>query len=293
MISTMLAMVVTDTAPLSPPQTDPSSSPSSLSDSDFLSLLMFFTSFLLLFAGQKLLRPSLTTASTLLAAYTTHLLLLAYPLSIPSSLSYLLVFSAGLAGAVASLILVEIGIILMGILFGLIMASLSYHLFHQWAAIQDHEEVIRLLYMICLALASAMVSLFCLRPVLKFITAFIGSYFMVASISHFLYRIGLFPLESFIPEHFFSSPSNFQCLHGDTTVLSICYGYGVVWVILFVTGLVFQCSENRIKYDQYEDIRLIQDRHRERNNEREALAEERLGLMVEARRKGQNQYGAN
>jgi hypothetical protein len=250
-------------------------------EADFLAITMLITGPVICFYGFKAFRAALAIVSAVLSAYSCYILVSTYT-EFTASMEYIVVFTAGLAGALAALTVLDLGIFLLGAAFGGLLSNVAFHTFYQNLNIKENEALVRCLLLLSCCLVCGLLALYCLRFLIKIFTAAIGSYMIVAALSHISLRLGIFPTSPYSPQFFFNTPDKFQCTGAGTRLLAICYGFGSLWIILFICGLIMQLTafkstngnEFRDK-DYYEEIKLNE-------RERKTRQEQSYGLLTDA-----------
>ena len=224
-------------------------------DGDILAACAFFFFPLVTFYGRKQLAASITAASCLIVAYTAYILL-GYYAHLAPLMEYILLGVAAGATFIAVLAAIDFGVFLLGAAGGALIANLALHFVRLPTEFQ-HEFIFRLLFLLVPAVLLGLATVYLINFLIRPMSAFVGSYFLAASLSRGLARLGLATSAPFDPPVFFGP----LLLASDnpapafTASLLLSYALLVLWLTLTVVGVVTM-YHSEYRYDEIERIQV-------------------------------------
>lgn len=211
---------------------------------DVLAGIAFITFPLLTFYGSKFFNASLAFSATTASAFLTYLLI-GYYAHLNPMMEAILVCVAGACAAIAALSVADVGIFVLGAMAGALAANLVLHFLRIPLDYIVDAIWFKLLFVLAPAVLFGIVAVTALHYSIRLITSFVGSYFLVASLSRFLWRLGASESAPFDPPTFFGpfditgrtvnqggAPNNISA--------ALTYSLLAVWLILSIIGLVSQ-----------------------------------------------------
>ena len=222
-------------------------------DGDILAACAFFFFPLVTFWGRKQLAASITASSCLIVAYTAYVLL-GYYAHLTGLMEYILVGVAAGATFIAILAAIDLGVFLLGAAGGALLANLALHFVRLPSEFQ-HEFIFRLLFLLVPAIVLGLATVYLINFLIRPMSAFVGSYFLAASLSRGLKRLGLAASAPFDPPVFFGplELASDNPAPAFTASLLLSYALLVLWLTLTVVGVVTM-YHSEYRYEEIERI---------------------------------------
>jgi len=208
---------------------------------DILSIVAFVSFPLLTFYGRRFFPLILSTSSMIAAGYFAFLLIGFYAHLNPM-MEGILVAVAGVAALIASMAAPDIGVFSLGAIAGALLSNLALHFMRLPLGYLVDELWFRLLFVSIPAVLIGILAVSALSYSIRAISAFVGSYLLVASLSRFLWRVGASNSAPLDPPTFFgpldlTSQTPSQVF---TVSLALTYSLLALWGVLTIIGLVAQ-----------------------------------------------------
>ena len=120
-----------------------------------------------------------------------------------------------------------------------------------------HEFLFRLLFLLVPAVALGLLTVYLTHFLIRPVAAFVGAFLLSASLSRFLFRMGLTTSAPLDPPTFFgpldlTTPNPTPAF---TSSLLLSYALVVLWLILTLVGIVTQ-YHNELSYTEIESINV-------------------------------------
>ena len=145
-------------------------------------------------------------------------------------MEYILVGVAAGATFIAVMAAIDLGVFLLGAAGGALLANLALHFVRLPTEFQ-HEFIFRALFLLVPAIALGLATVYLINFLIRPMSAFVGSYFLAASLSRGLSRLGLAASAPFDPPVFFG-PLELASDNPSTSV------HGVTAAVVCAAGIV-------------------------------------------------------
>ena len=120
-----------------------------------------------------------------------------------------------------------------------------------------HEFLFRLLFLAVPAVVLGLLTVYLTHFLIRPVSAFVGSYFLSASLSRFIWRMGLSTSAPLDPPTFFG-PLDLTTANPTpafTSSLLLSYGLVVLWLVIGLVGVVVQ-YHNELHYTEIDSINV-------------------------------------
>ena len=226
-------------------------------DDNVFAVLIFLAFPLVSFYGHKLFKYTLCLLGFLATVYVVKLFILdnlVEPFS--DTTNMIILFVTGVIGAIICYKIFKFGIFVIGSLAGVLLFSVSHTLIASYAGTQT-----RFFYYVLQAsfgLVGGLLALWQLEGILMVITAFVGGYMFAGSLDHFGLWWQIWDTPSLDPFSGFFSPniSQFTCSQ------NVCIVLVVLWMLMFLGGLYFQCKKKGEGGEQHPEAMRLGRRSR-------------------------------
>ena len=137
------------------------------------------------------------------------------------------------------------------------MANLVLHFVRIPLELITHEFLFRLLFLLVPAVLLGLLAVYAVHFLIRPLSAFVGAYLLTASLSRFLWRMGLAAAAPLDPPTFFG-PLDLTTTNPTpafTSSLLLSYGLVLLWLILALVGVVVQ-YHNEYAYTEIDSINV-------------------------------------